>query len=161
MDSANINTKDAIPVNLPVYIETFILDGRDLESEQLEILKGFYERLFDREVVSSNIIFDGMIEDGYVFKPKEKTADPDADMMPDAKEWLKDYISSLTATDSMSQEEQLYIEVLEAMIKALPYMSAQEQITVNFSMDKICLYKKRIVKAPEEEKYALIRKREI
>ena len=157
-NNANMITKDAIPVKLPTYIETFVLGGKDLEKKQLKILKDFYARLADQEVTSKNIIFNGTIEDGYVFQPKEKRINSDADMMPNVKEWLKGYISSL-ANESMLQVEQLYIEVLEEMIKVLPCMSAKEHITVNFMMDKICHYNRRLFKVPGEEKYALIGKK--
>ena len=157
-NNANMITKDAIPVKLPDYIETFVLDGKDLEKKQLEILKGFYARLLDQAVAFRNIIFHGTIEDGYVFQQIEKEINPDLDLMPNVKAWVKEYISSLTK-ESKSQEEQLYIEVLEEMIKVLPCMSAKEHITVNFMMDKICHYNRRLFKVPGEEKYALIGKK--
>ena len=141
---------------LPAFIKNFMDLEDNISVNQVKLLDIIFSKLNTNELVSSNIIFNGTIEDGLKLVKTEKKENETIDV--DTLTNLLTYIDHKLNEYANEPDKIFFYKALISLAKNANYIKAKEQITLNFLFDKLEFYNREIIASnTDENKFAVKR----
>ena len=140
---------------VPLVIRNFLDLEDKISVNQLKILDVIFSKLNTHELVSSNVIWDGIIEDGLKLVKKDKEYDDDTIDIETLTNLLT-YIDQKLNEHAEEPDKIIFYKALINLARNANYLTAKEQITLNFLFDKLEFYNKEIITSnTDTEKFAI------